>query len=119
MVGCFPDPTRLFQARVGSERQPLFLGNLLLFWFFSDSWKSVFFSLFFKHTFFKTCLFNSKWEGLVQLWQFVQLYEGSGVDFSFVGTFERIWRRRLLASTSVTTLGLGGFPSPLIWWLIS
>lgn len=46
MVGCFPAPTRLFQARVGSERRPLFLGNLLLFWFFSDSWKSVFFSLF-------------------------------------------------------------------------
>lgn len=55
----------------------------------------------------------------MQLWQFVQLYEGSGVDFPFVGTFERIWRRRVLASTSVTTLGLGGFPSPLIWWLIS
>lgn len=52
----------------------------------------------------------------MQLWQ---LYEGSGVDFPFVGTFERIRRRRLLASTSVTTLGLDGFPSPLIWWLIS
>lgn len=42
MVGCFPAPG-VFQARVGSERQPLFLGNWLLFWFFRDSWKSVFF----------------------------------------------------------------------------
>lgn len=47
--------------------------------------------------FFKTCLFGSGWEGLVQL------YEGSGVDFQSVGAHERIKRRRLLPSTSVLT----------------
>lgn len=55
MVVCFPVPIRLFQVRVGSELQPLFLGNSLLFWSFSDSWKSVFFLFsYFCHNLLKT-----------------------------------------------------------------
>lgn len=96
--------SRSGEAVPRSERQPLFLGNWLLFWFFSDSWKSVFFLFFCMLSFFKTCLFNSGWEALVQLWQFVQQYEGSGVDSPSVGAIERIKRRRLLPSTSVSTL---------------
>lgn len=91
-----------FQARAGSERQPLFLGSCLLFWFFRDSWKPVFLLLTCSISFKLACSAVDGGFGATAA-AFSSRTKVLGLIFPSVGAIERIKRRRLPPSTSVLT----------------